>query len=79
MTERQRRRRQGVVNSFNSTFPIGTPVRYWVWAREGEGATGKTRSKAWLCSGTPVVLVEGNTGGIALTHIEVLPEAPHVR
>lgn len=55
------------------SIPIGTKVRYWPGAREGEGRLSKTRSRVWLLGhGAPVVKVDGYTGGIALTHIEVV-------
>jgi hypothetical protein len=33
---------------------------------------GHTRSRAWLASGNPLVLIEGATGGIVLSHVEVI-------
>jgi hypothetical protein len=39
--------------------------------------TTKTRSVAWnLGDGRPVVMVDGVTGGVALSHLEVLAQAP---
>jgi hypothetical protein len=32
-----RAKRLELVNTFNATVPIGTPVRYWRGAKEGEG------------------------------------------
>lgn len=51
-------------------MPIGTPVTYWPGVREGEGIKSVTRSNVWHMGGSPVVLVRGRAGGIALTHIE---------
>jgi hypothetical protein len=59
------------VQRFNQDHPIGTPVTYWPGVREGDGRASRTRTPAWLVSGTPCVSVEGYPGGIALTHIEV--------
>lgn len=77
-----RAKRLEQVNHFNAAAPIGTPVRFWRGTREGEGLRGITRSDAWLLSGeTPVVMVEGCSGAIALTHVEVIeksPPRPHV-
>ena len=57
-------------------LPGGTRVRYWPGAREGEGIESRTRSEVWTLGGhTPVVMVEGYAGGIALTHVRVLPPA----
>jgi hypothetical protein len=61
--------------AFNTKYPIGTPVRYWPWTREGPGIVSKTRSEAWVLASGPVVLVEGRAGGIYLTHVEPLGEA----
>ena len=64
------------VEQFNARFPVGTPVLYWPGVREGEGRESVTRSEAWLLGGhTPVVMVEGYAGGIALSHI-VVPGVP---
>jgi hypothetical protein len=62
------------VAKFNSANPVGTEVRYWRMGKEGEPTgTGKTRSEAWLMGGhTAVVLIEGTSGAIALTHVEVV-------
>lgn len=59
-----------LVEQFNEVVPIGSPVLYWPGAREGEGRKSVTRSEAWLLgSHTPVVMVEGYPGGIALSHV----------
>lgn len=65
------------VADWNAAHPVGTLVRYWRGIREGEpSGTGPTRSEAWLLSGhTPVVLIDGTSGGIALTHVEVVDTA----
>lgn len=61
----------GVVAAFNAANPVGTPVRYWTGAREGEGRTSVTRTEAQVLSGhTPVVWVEGHGACIALTHVQ---------
>jgi len=59
-------------DEFNRRAPVGTPVRFWPGAREGEGRISKTRTPAWLMSSAVVVSVEGYPGGIALSHIELL-------
>lgn len=71
--EDQRAALEHVVWDFNRRYPIGTPVRYWTGAREGEGRTGETRSAAEVFSGhTPVVWVTGLVGCVALSHVEPL-------
>lgn len=61
-------------------LPSGTLVRYWPGAREGAGTISRTRSEVWeLGHGTPVVKVDGYSGGIALTHVEVLGTAEILR
>lgn len=64
-------------DDFNATYPVGTPVRYWPGIRRGDGTASRTRTPAWDIAQTPVVSVEGYPGGIALTHIDALPEAAH--
>ena len=59
-------------DDFNRRAPIGTTVRFWPGAREGEGRIAKTRTPAWLMPSAVVVSVEGYPGGIALSHVEVL-------
>ena len=60
-----------IVKKFNA-HPVGVPVLYWPGTREGEGRKSITRSAAWLLGGhTPVVLVEGYAGGIALSHVRL--------
>lgn len=59
-----------MVDQFNELCPIGSPVIYWPGFRGGEGRKSTTRSGAWLLGGhTPVVMVEGYPGGIALAHV----------
>lgn len=61
-------------HEFNRLFPVGTKVRYWRGAREGLGRETVTRSKARVLSGhTAVVLLEGVSDCIALSHVEPLP------
>lgn len=62
------------VEQFNRHVPEGSPVLFWPGERAGEGRSSRTRSEAWLLGGhTPVVMVEGYAGGIALTHVFPLP------
>lgn len=64
------------IAQFNSVCPVGTPVLYWPGDRRDEGRKSATRSEAWLLGGhTPVVMVEGYAGGIALTHVMPFPPA----
>jgi hypothetical protein len=60
------------IESFNKKNPVGTPVRYWPGVKQGAGVESKTRSEAWDLCGSPSVMVEGYSGGIALTHVEVM-------
>lgn len=62
---------QRLVDLFNDHCPVGTPVRYWPVVGEGEGILSKTRSEAWLLSGhTAVVMIEGKSGAVAVSHVE---------
>lgn len=58
-----------VADYLGEALPIGTPVTYWPGLREGNGIKSVTRSNVWDLGGTPVVMVRGAAGGIALTHI----------
>lgn len=74
------------VERWNSLYPIGTPVIAYPGFRPEHPAADSlgctrletvTRSRAWpLGHGTPVVLVDGYSGGIDLDHIDVLPRDP---
>jgi hypothetical protein len=62
------------VDAWNTTYPEGTPVRYWTGFRQGEGRTGRTRSAASVLEGhTAVVWVTGHGACIALTHVQPIP------
>ena len=56
-----------VVNEWNERNPIGTEVA--VALDDGSIKQTKTRSEAWLASGTPVVMVEGIQGGYLLSRV----------
>ena len=63
---------------WNAANRIGTKVRYWSLLPICEGDPPPietvTRSEAWeLGSGHPVVLISGRSGGVHLSHLEVLP------
>lgn len=59
--------------AFNLHHPIGTPVRAFPGVRNDLGCETTTRSAAWTIGTSAVVAVEGHAGGIALTHVDVLP------
>ncbi|MGW1059330.1 hypothetical protein [Micromonospora rubida] len=72
-----------LARAFNDASPIGTPVRYWRGARDGDGRTARTRTAAQLLGGhTAVVWLDGVSGCIALTHVqpisadELIPDQP---
>lgn len=54
--------------------PVGTVVRYWKGAREGDpSGTGPTRTQAYMGdSGHAVVFIEGCSGYLCLSHVEVV-------
>lgn len=59
---------------FNAAHAIGTAVLFWPGMKLGEGRISRTRTPSWtIGDNDAVVSVEGYPGGIALTHIEVLP------
>lgn len=59
------------VARWNKAHLVGTPVRVWTGAREGDGTPTRTRSAASVLGGhTAVVWVEGHGACIALTHVD---------
>jgi hypothetical protein len=61
-------------NEFNALYEEGTLVRYYPITGEDKFDETKTRSIAWeLGHGEPVVMVEGRTGGVAISNIEIVP------
>jgi len=63
-----------VTACFHDPLTPGTPVLAWPGSREGSPLVTCTRSEVWsLGDGSRVVAVDGFPGGIALTHIDVLP------
>jgi hypothetical protein len=79
--KRNARRRQlsgaHTATSWNEANPVGTRVRYWPIYPPIDSAPPidtMTRSEAWtLGDGSVVVSIVGKSGGVALTHVEVLP------
>lgn len=61
-----------LVNEWNNVNPVGTPVRYWTGLRQGEGKAATTRSEASVMCGSAVVWLEGVSGCVALTHVQVI-------
>lgn len=63
--------------SWNAAHPVGTAVRYWpcyppIASMPPVDTT--TRTPAWtLGDGSVVVSVVGKSGGVCLSHVEVLP------
>lgn len=56
-------------------LPIGSHVLAFPRTRDDRAAFTVTRTEPWrLGDGTLVVAVEGFVGGIALNHIEVIPD-----
>ncbi len=62
--------------AWNSDHPVGTAVRYWPILPPISSAPPIdtiTRTPAWtLGNGVVVVSIAGKTGGVSLSHIEVL-------
>lgn len=63
--------------SWNAAYPVGTAIRYWPIYPPVDGVPAvdtTTRSEAWeLGDGSVVVLIAGKSGGVHLSHVEVLP------
>ena len=62
---------------WNEQHPVGTRVRYFPILPpipSVPAVVTETRSEAWeLGSGHVVVLIKGKSGGVHVTHLEVLP------
>ena len=79
--KRNARRRQlsgaHTAETWNAAHPVGTVVRYWPVYPPLDGippVDTVTRSEAWaLGDGSVVVLIEGKSDGVILSHVEVLP------
>lgn len=77
---RNARRRQlsgaRTAESWNAEHPVGTAVRYWpIWPPMDSvpPIDTVTRSAAWaLGDGAVVVCIEGRSGGVYLSHVEVI-------
>lgn len=70
MTPKTLSQLQAMVDHWNKTVPIGTPVQ--VANDFGKVSDTKTKSEAWLLGGhTPVVLLEGISGGYSLERVRV--------
>lgn len=62
-------------NEFNKKYPVGTPLKYYPIKGKKNFILSKTRTPAWeLGCNTPVVSIDEISGGVALTHIELLPQ-----
>lgn len=62
------------VRAWNEAHPVGTPVRVWTGAREGDGTLTRTRSRASvLGTHTAVVWVDGEGSCISLSHVDPEP------
>lgn len=60
---------------WNVQYPVGTRVKAYPGVYGEDGFTTWTTSKAWTLSGrTPVAIVEGYSGGIALTHLDPIQD-----
>lgn len=63
--------------SWNAAYPVGTAVRYWPIYPPIESVPPvdtRTRSEAWeRWDWSAVVLIDGKSGGVPLSNIEVLP------
>lgn len=80
--DRKRNARRNQLNgthtaeSWNAAHPVGTWVRYWPVLPPIDSAPPldtTTRSEAWcLGDGTVVVKIVGRTGGVHLSHIELI-------
>ena len=60
---------------WNARVPVGTPVRYWPIRGHKQTRDIRTRSAAWMLGGhTLVVMIDDQSGGVAVSHLRVLPQ-----
>ena len=58
---------------FNERYPVGTAVRFYPTTNPSSYVETKTRSEAWLLGhGAVVVLIDGRSGGVLLSHLTVI-------
>lgn len=63
---------QQLADAWNAAHPVGTLVRYWRGLREGKpSGVGKVRWEAQDVCGTASVWIEGCSGCVALSHVEL--------
>ncbi|MFB6813064.1 hypothetical protein ACFCV8_00755 [Streptomyces sp. NPDC056347] len=63
-------------DEWNARHPVGTPVLAYPGTRDAEPLDTVTRTPAWtLGHGAAVVSVEGEAGGICLTHVDPIADA----
>lgn len=69
---RKQRKRGITAEEWNEKYPVGTRVR--IESVRGDGAFEETatRSAAWDVCGAIVVLIEGRSGGCAVSHMEIV-------
>lgn len=61
------------VDAWNREHAVGVKVKYWKGVkRDAPSGEGATRSEAYMASDTACVLIEGVSGCIALSHVEVV-------
>ena len=61
-----------LVREWNAAHEVGIRIRYWTWAREGDGELGRTRTTSRIVCDHAVVWVTGHPACISLTHVEVV-------
>lgn len=62
------------VEHFNAIVPVGTPVRFQPWrgCPDDKLFDSKTRSEAWTVGDHASVLIEGKTGSVCVSFLEVI-------
>ena len=62
------------IKEWNNKYKIGMLVKYYPIKNGVNFRLGKTTSEAWDICGTPCVLVDCCSGGVALNHLEIIKE-----
>lgn len=75
---REREAAERAVAAWNATYRVGQRARFWKGERRGEpSGEGEIYNEATVLGGhTAVAWIEGARGCVALSHVEVIVEAP---
>jgi hypothetical protein len=68
----QKDKAQKQADDFNRQYSVGTRVRFWPSAKQGEGLESRTKTEAMVVSNTAVVWIQSYAACINLDNVEVV-------